>query len=402
MDQHSPVLAILSHESERQLGTQLAHMLGYSFAHIVVGDGIDAARYIEQHQINPTYILMLIGSRKETVLSELGELAQHCVAGTQLVIAGEVNDIHFYRALIDHGVADYFTMPISVDQISQTMTKQGKPAATSNSTVISFVSAAAGDGSSTLALNTAFALAKDFNARTVIVDMDYQYGMTAKNLDLSSPYGIKELFDHPDRGIDSTLLDRMVVGYNSTLDLVSAPNDLKFLPPVQPEVIRDLVYALREKYQFVILDLPHIWSPWIAAAFNHSDAIVLTAQLWLKSVTHASRLLNVWRETGINLAQVRVAINRSGAKYKEGISSKDFERVCNVPISHYLSNDIKTVVQAENLGKTILELGKSKLGSEIQAVAASLRAIKSTPTGPSPSSGGMARLAFHNSSARTG
>lgn len=401
MDQQSPVLAILSHESERQLGTQLANMLGYSFAHIVVGDGIDAARYINENQISPTYILMLIGSRKEAVLGELPELAQHCVAGTQLVIAGETNDIHFYRALIDHGVADYFTVPISIDQISRVMTKNGRPQASSNSTVISFVSASAGDGSSTVALNTAYALAKDFNAKTIIVDMDYQYGMTAKNLDLSSPYGIKELFDHPDRGIDSTLLERMVVGYNNSLDLIAAPNDLKFMPPIQPEVIRDLVSALREKYQFVILDLPHLWSPWIASAFTHSDAILLTAQLWLKSVTHASRLLNVWRETGVNLAQVHVAINRSGAKYKEGISVKDFERVCNVPISHYLSNDIKTVVQSENLGKTILELGKTKLGTEIQALAASLRTIKAT-TSPAAAGQGTARLAFQNASTRTG
>lgn len=397
MQEQSPVLVILADESERALGNQLASMLGYGFAHIVMGTGADAGNYIEQNQVSPTYIFMSIGSRKQEVLAELGELAQHCVAGTQLVVAGETNDIHFYRALLDHGVVDYFTMPVGVDQLAQALTRHGRPMANSASTVISFVSAAAGDGSSTLALNAAYSLAKDHNSKTVVVDMDYQYGMLAKNLDLSSPYGIKELLDHPDRGIDSTLLDRMVVGYNNMLDIIAAPNDLKFMPHIQPEVIRDLVLALREKYQFVVLDLPHVWSPWIASAFNHSDGIVLTAQLWLKSVTHASRLLNVWRETGLNLSHVRVAINRSGAKYKEGISSKDFERVCNVPISHYVSNDIKTVVQAENLGKTILELGKSKLATEIQAVASDMRNLKQAGGADT-----LSRIAFHNPSTKAG
>lgn len=378
MNETSPVLTIVSHESERQIGTQLANVLGYSFSHIVVGDGKEAARFLEASQINATYIFMIIGARKDVVLDELMELAQHCVAGTQLVVAGETNDIHFYRALVDRGVVDYFTMPVGIDQVAQALTKHGKPAQSTNSTVISFMSAAAGDGSSTVALNVGYALSKEFNAKTIIVDMDYQYGMTAKNLDLSSPYGIKELFDHPDRGIDMTLIERMIVGYSNNLDIIAAPNELKFMPAIKPEVIRDLVFALQEKYQFVILDLPHSWSPWIAAAFNHSDAVILVAQLWLKSVTHASRLLNIWREIGMNLNQVNVTINRSGAKYKEGITPKDFERVCNKSISYFLPNDIKTVVNAENLGKTIIELGKTKLASELTVIAEQLRNFKST------------------------
>ncbi len=378
MNDTSPVLTIVSHESERHIGTQLANILGYSFSHIVVGDGKDAARFIEANQISATYIFMIIGTRKDGVLDELMELAQHCVAGTQLVVAGETNDVHFYRALVDRGVVDYFTIPVGVDQVAQALTKHGKPAQSTNSTVISFMSAAAGDCSSTVALNVGYALSKEFNAKTIIVDMDYQYGMTAKNLDLSSPYGIKELFDHPDRGIDMTLIERMIVGYSNNLDIIAAPNELKFMPDIKPEVIRDLVFALQEKYQFVILDLPHSWSPWIAAAFNHSDAVILVAQLWLKSVTHASRLLNIWREIGMNLGQVNVTINRSGAKYKEGITPKDFERVCNKTISYYLPNDIKTVVNAENLGKTIIELGKTKLASELTAIAGHLRNHKET------------------------
>lgn len=399
MEQQSPVLAILANESERLLGDQLAHLLGYNNAHIVIGSPIDASYYIEQNRISPSYIFLTIGSRKEDVLPELGELAQHCVAGTQLVVAGETNDIHFYRALLDHGAVDYFTLPVSMDQVAMALGRHGKPQATNQSTVVSLVSGAAGDGSSTIALNLAYCLAKEHGSKTIIVDMDYQYGMMAKNLDLSSPYGIRELFDHPDRGIDATLLDRMVIGYNNMLDIIAAPNDLKFMPPVQPELIRDLLVALREKYQFVILDLPHVWSPWVASALNHSDAIVLTAQLWLKSVTHASRLLNVLREMGMGLSHVRVAINRSGAKYKEGITPKDFERVCNLPISYYLSNDIKTVVQSENLGKTIIELGKSKLASEIQGLAAEIRSFKQTG---SAAHQGVARLAFQNPSTRAG
>lgn len=379
MSQQSPVLSILTSQEERPLANQLANILGYGFSHIVVGDGHDAARYIEQNAVAPTYILMMIGDRKEGVLAELNDLAGQCVAGTQLVVAGNINDIRFYRELIDCGVTEYFNMPADIPDIARSLARSGKSTShSSNSTVVSFTSAAAGDGSSTIALNTAFSLAKDHNLKTIIVDMDYQFGMTAKNLDLSSPFGIKELFDHPERGIDSVLVERMVVGYNNNLDIIAAPNELKFYPDIRPEIIRDLLMSLKERYQFVILDLPHEWSPWIASAFNNSDVVMLTAQLWLKSVTHASRLMNVWRETGIDLKSVQVAINRSGAKYKEGVTARDFERVCQKPIQFFLPNDIRTVVNAENHGKTILEIGKSKLAHEIQSIAMQLRSLKET------------------------
>ncbi len=373
MDQQSPVLVVLSDDSDRPFATQVANALGYSFANVIVGTGYDAARFIDANSISPTYIIMHIGPRKDEVLGELDELSQHCVAGTQVVVIGEANDIHFYRALTDRGVVDYFPVPPRVDDICRALMKQGAKKTNTNSKVVSFMSAAAGDGSSTLALNTAYCFAKEFNQKTIIVDMDYQFGMVSKNLDLSSPFGIKELFEHPDRGIDSTLVERMVVGYNNNMDVIAAPNELKFLPELQPEVIRDLVQALQEKYKYIVLDLPHFWSPWISAAFSNSDYIVLVAQLWLKSVTHSSRLLNVWRDMGVNQDSIRIAINRSGAKYKEGVTAKDYERVCNTEISYFIPNDIKTVVNAENQGKTILELGKTKLSTEILTIAESLR-----------------------------
>jgi len=381
MDTQSPVLVIIPSEDRRHVANQLAALLGYGFANVVIGNGFDAGKFIQANNINPRYIAMFVEHRAEEVFGELEELAQYCLAGTTVVVIGYTNDIRFYRALVDRGVIEYFTEPANIEEVSRTLLGAGNYAVTSDSTAIAFMSAAAGDGSSTVALNAGYCLAKEFNAKTIVVDMDYQFGMVCKNLDLSSPYGIKELIEHPDRGIDSTLIERMAVGYSENLDIIAAPNELRFMPNLHPETIRDLLVALKSKYRYVILDLPHVWSPWISAAFSNSDAIVLVAQLWLKSVTHASRLLNVWREVGINLDHVQVAINRSGAKFKEGVSARDFERVCNKEISYYLPNDIKTVVNAENLGKTIIEVGRSKLSSELIGVATSLRNMYDSRTG---------------------
>ncbi|MBN66867.1 MAG: hypothetical protein CMM94_04795 [Rickettsiales bacterium] len=372
MEEKSPVLVILPDESGRNFANQVANAVGYSFANVVVGNIADAVHFISNTQNSPGYIVIDIGTNKEGVLEQLDQLASYCEPGTRVVMIGEVNDIKFYRALIDKGVSDYFDKPVNIDDIRKVLIQSTGPQSNSGAQVVSFMSAAAGDGSSTVASNTAFTVASEFHKPTVLIDMDYQFGMAAKNLDLDSSFGIRELFEHPERGIDSTLIERMVIDYGQNLHVIAAPNDLRFMPTLQPEVIRDLINSLKERYQFIVLDLPHFWSPWISAAFSNSDSIVLVAQLWLKSVTHASRLLNVWRDMGLNQEMVKVVINRSGSKYKEAVNSRDFERVCSKTISHYLANDIRVAVEAENQGKTIMETGKSKLASDIMELAQGL------------------------------
>ncbi len=296
--------------------------------------------------------------------------------GTKVVVAGPVNDISLYRMLIDKGVQDYFPLPLDVTKIANSFgrTVGGASNGKNNSQVIAFASAGSGDGASTIAINVAYHLAKEHKARTIVLDMDYQFGMVAKNLDISSPYGLNELLDHPERGVDNTIIDKMAVSYMENLSIIAAPNGLQFYPTFPPEIIRDLIESLKARYDYIILDLPHIWSPWISAAFNRSDHIILVAQLWLKSVSHAARQLNAWKASGVDLQKVHVCVNRSGAKFKEGVSPRDFERVCGRPIEHFCSNDIRSAVDAEQRGSTILELKRSKLAEDIAGLSNFIKA----------------------------
>jgi pilus assembly protein CpaE len=162
----------------------------------------------------------------------------------------------------------------------------------------------------------------------------------------------------------------MLASYGSSrLKIIAAPNQLYTIPDVQAEVISELITILRREYDAVILDLPHIWVPWVAAAINQSTHTIIVAQLWLRSVTHASRLLAAWRNIGVSDQQISLVMNRSGAKFKEAVSRRDFERVCALPITHKLVNDIKSVVTSENQGRTVIEGGNSLLSRQFKEFA---------------------------------
>lgn len=381
-------MVVLQDAGEQDFANQLATAMGYAFADVVLGTPGDAAQMIMSRGVSPSYIVLDIASMPPAeVLAQLDQVAQYCEPHTRVVVMGQLNDISLYRDLKMRGVIEYFTKPADIPTLRSALMTQN-PDMVGNMqmrqnrgdecSVVTFMSAASGDGSSTVALNTAYALAAEFNQPTVIIDMDYQFGMIARNLDQSSQFGIKDIFEYPDRIIDATLIEKMLVTHlhENNLKVIAAPNDLRILPPIKPEVIRSLITTLKSQFKFIIIDLPHIWSPWVAAALGESNYSVMVAQLWLRSVTHSSRMLKTWREIGIDANRTLIAINRSGAKFKEAVTEKDYERVCGIDIKFALGNDTKSVVTAENQGKTVMEIGGSPLAAQFKDLAGYLVSMR--------------------------
>lgn len=346
-----------------------------------VGTPAQAAQYLASQNISPSHIVLDIGGHGQDILPEIDQLAQQCEAGTQVIAVGDTNDVQLYRGLVARGVVDYLPMPANPTEVLNGLRRastavpaaQSAPIATGTreKRVISFLSAASGDGASTAALNTAYAFSQLFDGNTILVDMDYQYGMVAKHINLQNQYGIRDLFDHSERGIDTTLVKHMVANYGK-LHVITAPAELRYLPNVNANAVRDMVEILKQSYDNIILDLPHVWLPWVAEACQQSNQLVVVAQLWLKSVSHAARLMRALREIGIPLDRVHTIINRSGAKFKEAIDMHDFERVCGTTVRYTLANDIKTIVSAEASARTVMEVEPSTLANDILRLARGL------------------------------
>lgn len=361
MSLFSPLLVIAFDQDRAETLGELARLLGYPDAHVVTGGFSQAITALTHRTTSPEYIIIDIGDRSQDIFRELDEFSMHCEPNVRAVMIGGVNDIDFYRQLRSRGILEYFQRPVEASDIRKVLLTPATsffttPAPTAaHGHVISLMSAASGDGSSTLAVNLAYCIAQEYQLPTVLVDMDYQFGLISKSLDLVAPFGIRELFDHPDRGIDELLISKMLVKYKPNLSIIAAPTELRMLPMVRPEIIRELVGILRSQFAFVIIDVPHIWTDWTAAALTYSDHVVMVAQLWLRSLTHASRLLTSWQNVGVAPDFVSLVINRSGAKFKEAVTPADFERVCRHSINLHIHNDVKAVSYAEGHARTLLE-----------------------------------------------
>lgn len=363
MSLFSPLLIVCLDPEKAATAAELATSLGYPDAHLVVGGFKQAEEALTLRTTSPEYIIVDIGDHVHGVLTDIDHFALSCEPNVRVVIIGDVNDIVFYRELKQRGVLEYFNHPVQASDVHAVLMKSVShytPATDApKGTVISLMSAASGDGASTLAINLAYCLAEEYKQRTVLVDLGYQFGLISKSLDLTAPFGIRELFDHPERGLDDMLVRKMLVQYRGHLSVVAAPSELRLLPTIRPEIIRDLVNILRAQFDFVIMDVPHVWTDWTAAALTYSDHTIMVGQLWLRSLTHASRLFSAWHTVGVQRDAISLIINRSGAKFKEAITAQDFERICHHKIDDYISNDVKAVAHAENHAQTIFEIGQA-------------------------------------------
>jgi pilus assembly protein CpaE len=393
------LLIVLSHPSREPWVNDLMPLVSQNNPLVIYATPADAARQLAAANVTPSHILLDIGNRGQDVLAEIDILAQQCEAGTRVLAVGDTNDIILYRGLVSRGVVDYLPMPVAPSEVLRLLTAPPAAAAapamapaaqasTGKKRVVAFLSAASGDGASVAAMNTAYAISQLNVGSTVLVDMDYQFGMVAKNLNLQNQYGIGDLFDHPDRGLDATLIKRMVATYGN-LHVITAPADLRYMPNVSAEAIHGLIATLKMSYDNVVLDLPHALVPWISACLKESTHVIVVAQLWLKSVSHAARFMKVLRDAGVPNEIVHMVINRSGARFKEAIEPRDFGRVCGSPIKYTLTNDIKAVVNAEGAARTIIETGPSELATDIQNMARSICGVEVAQPAQAARSGGL-------------
>lgn len=381
---HSGMLAVVSSPEYDVLAMEVALGLGLPAPTMIHGTLAQSVESMRQLGLNPRYLLLDVANQRSSALSDIEAIAELCEPGTLVVAIGQINDIQFYRSLTEHGIPDYFPVPANAADVIAAFKRQEKPAASAAGTVraatgagevIAFMSAAGGDGASTTALNTAYSIAETTGRPTVLVDLDYQYGMAARNLNLSVQYGTKDLFEHPERGVDATIVQRMAAHYGP-LHVIAAPSELRYLPYIDPAAVSGLIQVLKLSYDNVIIDLPHTWQPWVSAACREATSFVLVAQLWLKSVTHAARILRALRNDDAVGNNVKLVINRAGAKFREAILPRDFERVTGVPISHLLANDTKTVVEAENQAKTVIEAGiDTRLKADLVNLARLLKGL---------------------------
>jgi pilus assembly protein CpaE len=332
--------------------------------------GIDAA--VEHHTGNVTPNLLIVETRLQgkAAVEEIDRLADVCDPSTKVVVIGRVNDVELYRELIRRGVSEYLVAPLSpLHMIEVISGLYLNPEAAPIGRVVSFVGARGGAGSSTIAHNVGWSIAEWLRINTTIVDLDLPFGTAGLDFNEETGQGVADALSAPER-LDDVLLDRLLLKQGEHLSLFTAPAMLDRIHDAEPGAYEAVLDAVRQISPCVIVDVPHVWTPWVKQMLLASDEIVIVATPDLASLRNAKALADLLKQGRPNDIAPKLVLNQIGTPKRPEIPAKDFAETVGIAPSLLIPFEPGLFGAAANNGQMLPEVQpKSQVADGIRRLA---------------------------------
>jgi pilus assembly protein CpaE len=253
--------------------------------------------------------------------------------------------------------------------------------------LFAFVGAKGGVGTSTLAANTAVALARSTEGGTLLIDLHLVHGDAALFLGAEPRFSVLDALENAHR-VDESFFSGLVEKTKTGVHLL-ASSTRPLHPSMDPARTRSLLEFATRKYRFTVLDVPRTDFSGLDALDPASTILVVTSQevSALRSAAHTSETLR----QRYGAKRVRVVVNRFDKNSVVGAS--DIERVVGEPVRHLIPSDYRVAVEAVNTGKPLVLDKDGKLSKAIKAFAKDLAGVSLSQKTEEPG-GVLARLAW--------
>jgi pilus assembly protein CpaE len=343
-------------------------------AHITIqSGGIIGAFQAYSNALCPNLLIVESNSPRETILTELSQLAQVCDPTTKVIVIGHVNDVILYRELMRQGVSEYFVAPINLLQmISVVSSLYNDPKAKPVGRVIAFVGAKGGVGSSTIAHNLGWLISRDYNIETVITDLDLAFGTAGLNFNQEAGMGIADALSSPER-VDATLLDRLLTKCSDKLSLLASGGLVDRDFHIDGNAVSAVLDVVRHNVPLVIVDVPNLWAAWTKYTLVHADDVVITATPELASLRNAKNMFDVLKAARPNDAVPKLVLNQVGVPKRPEIPVAEFAKALGVEPLAVFPYDPQVFGTASSNGQMIIEVApKSRAAEVVNSLASQL------------------------------
>jgi pilus assembly protein CpaE len=334
-------------------------------AHLKIQMGGMAAA-IEAYRTAPTpNVIILEADARGDILGGLDQLASVCDAGTRVIVIGHINDVGLYRELIRRGVSDYLIGPINAfDMVRSICGLYSAPESKAVGRIIAVVGAKGGVGSSTIAHNVAWAIARDLSLDSVVADLDLAFGTAGLDYNQDPPQGIADAVFSPDR-VDTAFVDRLLSKCTDHLSLLAAPATLERVYDFGAEAFDSIFDTLRSTMPCVVLDIPHQWSGWTKRAMINADDILIVATPDLASLRNTKNIYDLLKASRPNDRTPLYCLNQVGIPKRPEIAAGEFAKaiesapVVSIPFEPQLFGS------AANNGQMIAEISANHRVTEL-------------------------------------
>ena len=247
-----------------------------------------------------------------------------------------------------------------------------------------------GIGKTVIATNLAAVLAGEQKRRTLLVDLDLQFGDTAIVLGLEPKQTLHDLIAAPG-GLDANKLAGYTTRHESGIEVLPAPPRPQDADLVSDAKLARLFEVACSSYDEIVVDCaPFLHGP-ILTALDYTNALVLICSAEVPALKDVGLSLTTLRLLAFPEDKIRLVVNH--AHGKDGLSRKDIEGALGLSVSAMVPNN-RVVSRAVNRGVPATRLdADSDFAEGIRDLSTRLQPGTTPPAGEAKARRGVRRRA---------
>lgn len=282
------------------------------------------------------------------------------------------------RAAARAGIGDFAPLPVSQSELaaalraSPLLHPESPPAREGHA--FSFFSIKGGVGCTTVAANTAVALAAQQPARqTALFDGDIAYGTACQVVGLPPDRDLVDLvrdIDHPGP-LDAYLLHHDPSGL---LILPSALTPLE-AERIAPDDVSRIVLALRRRFHTVVIDAPTRLDYLSLSLLDLSETVLVLTEAVVPTLARTAQLLRLLQDQGFADSRLRLILNRPDASLDGLLSERVVTEQLGRPLDLVIPYEKKAYDAVNRAVPLVLDRPRCGFSQAIQELARQLSAI---------------------------
>jgi pilus assembly protein CpaE len=288
------------------------------------------------------------------------------VSIAQIVIVSVQSDTDYLRRAMLAGARDFLSKPPPADELINTIRRLGKlsqqremqiaaqPVLAGGGPgtkglggkVITVYSPKGGAGCTMLATNLALALHTNDN-KVIIVDANLQFGDVGVFLNLQGKHSLVSLAERADE-IEEDFIQSVVVSHSSGVKVLLAPPTPEDAELVGAAQLKKVIEALREHFNYVIVDTSAVLRDVELSAFDASDRVLLVATPDIPSLAKIKKFFDLVEKLEYPSDRVMLVVNR--VDKRSVITAANVEETLKHTVAGQILLDDKTVLASINSG----------------------------------------------------
>ena len=324
-------------------------------------------------------VLVLDLSESTAPIAEISAARNTGGSDLKILALGAINDVGLFRDLLSSGANDYLVKPVNREALGAALVKRSvnsEGGGDELGQVIAFVGSRGGVGTTTTAVSCAWLLAEKRQERTVLLDLDLHFGTVALHLDTDPGNGLCEALEQPSR-IDTLFIERSMIKISEHLGVLAAEAGMSETLMIDAGSIDVLLYELRRKFRWIIVDLPRGVTPTQRVVLGAAGRVILLCERSLAGLRDTIRLQAMLRE---HAPQAEIMLLEGACGDRGGVGRAEFEKAVGKSLDGVLPYDTKSTSAAANVGKPLPEAApRSPVVRELEKLASALAGPIETP-----------------------